>query len=161
MMQSDRAQPVLGVTRWKSVDRNSGLMSVTNSSLEFSLQRLRQLRQILLRLHKALLDSEREVYEQVYGRIPSSGEFFRLVVGHEWFNWLRPISQLIVQIDQALAAKEPMSMTQVEALLEEIRQLLQPSNQGTDLKQRYYHAIQRDPDIALMHAEMSDLLDLK
>ena len=113
---------------------------------------------MLLRLHKALLDSERTLYEQVYGPISTKGEFFRLVIDHEWFSWLRHISQFIVQIDQALSSKEPITETQALQLLETARQLLKPSSQGTPLEQRYYHAIQRDPDIALMHAEISDLL---
>lgn len=88
------------------------------SSLDSAFQRLRDTRALLLRLHKALLDSERIVYEQFHGRIPSSGEFFRLVIEHEWFSWLRPMSQLIVQIDDVLSPKEPMTLGQAEELLE-------------------------------------------
>lgn len=133
-------------------------MSASNSSLDLTLKRLRAVRSVLLRLHKALLDSERTLYEQVYGPISTKGEFFRLVIDHEWFSWLRHISQFIVQIDQSLSSKEPITEGQANQLLETARQLLKPSSQGTPLEQRYYHAIQRDPDIALMHAEISDLL---
>jgi hypothetical protein len=134
------------------------LRSSMQSSSEPTVQRLRQLRSILLRLHKALLESERIIYEQFYGRIQSSGEFFRLVIGHEWFSWLRPISQFIVQIDEVLSAKEPVTSDKADELLAEARNLLKPSETGTALETRYYRAIQRDPDIALMHAEVSDLL---
>lgn len=112
----------------------------------------------MLRLHKALLHSERAVYEQFYGRIPSSGEFFRLVIEHDWFSWLRPMSQFIVEIDDVLNAKEPMTLGQVEALLAKARTMLQPSADGSSPEKRYYRAIQRDPDIALMHAEATRLL---
>ncbi len=134
------------------------LMSSYDSSLDATLQRLRELRPVLLRLHKALLESERIVYEQFHGRIQSKGEFFRLVIGHEWFSWLRPISQYIVQIDEVLSSKEPVPLNQATALLQQARELLQPSQEGTTLEKRYYRAIQRDPDIALMHAEVSQLL---
>lgn len=133
-------------------------MSSYDSSLEATLQRLRELRPVLLRLHKALLESERVVYEQFHGRIQSKGEFFRLVIGHEWFSWLRPISQFIVQIDEVLSSKEPVPLNKASELLQEARKLLQPSEEGTTLEKRYYRAIQRDPDIALMHAEVSKLL---
>ena len=43
--------------------------------------RLTDLRNGLLRLHKALLDSERFTYERTHGRIESTGRFFELVVG--------------------------------------------------------------------------------
>ena len=54
----------------------------------------------LLRLHKALLDSERVSYERVHGRIETNGAFFQLVLGDAWFAWLRPLSQLMVKIDE-------------------------------------------------------------
>lgn len=131
--------------------------SISPSDTAF--QRLRELRAVLLRLHKALLHSERVVYEQFYGRIPSTNEFFRLVIEHDWFSWLRPMSQFIVQIDDVLGAKEPMTLGQVEDLLAQARALLQPSAEGTSAEKRYYRAIQRDPDIALLHAEASRLLN--
>lgn len=133
-------------------------MSLTHPSLDMPFQRLRELRAALLRLHKALLHSERAVYEQYHGRIRSKGEFFRLVIGDEWFSWLRPVSQFIVQIDEALSAKEPITLQRADELLEEARALLRPSEEGTTLEKRYFQAIQREPDIALMHAEVSKLL---
>lgn len=133
-------------------------ISAMPSSLDLPFQQLREVRAALLRLHKALLQSERVVYEQYHGRIQTNGEFFRLVIGDEWFSWLRPISQFIVQIDEALSPKEPMTLDQANALLAEARNLIRPDESGTLLEQRYYQAIQRDPNIALMHAEVSNLL---
>ncbi|MFE4106191.1 hypothetical protein [Almyronema epifaneia] len=133
-------------------------MTVMDPDLNIPFDRLRQLRAILLKLHKALLDSEKILYEQMHGRIRSSGEFFQLVVEHEWFNWLRAISKFIVQIDEALDAKEPMTLGQVNGLLEDARQLLRPVEQGTEFEKRYYQAIQRDPNIAFMHGQVTNLL---
>ncbi|NEQ33312.1 MAG: hypothetical protein F6K04_20325 [Leptolyngbya sp. SIO4C5] len=129
-----------------------------DSASNIPFDRLRQLRAALLKLHKALLDSEKIVYEQRHGRIRSSGEFFQLVVEHEWFSWLRAISKFIVQIDEALDAKEPMTLGQVNVLLTDARQLLRPAEQGNEFEQRYYQAIQRDPNIAFMHGQVSNLL---
>jgi hypothetical protein len=133
-------------------------MSSTPTSLDSSFQRLREVRAALLRLHKALLHSERDVYEQFHGRIRSKGEFFQLVLEDEWFSWLRPFSQFIVQIDEALSAKEPITLQRANELLDEARSLVSPAEAGTTREQRYYQAIQRDPDIALMHADVSNLL---
>jgi hypothetical protein len=133
-------------------------MSSANS-LDATLQRLRELRLVLLRLHKALLNSERVVYEQFHGRIQSTGEFFQLVISHEWFSWLRPISQFIIQIDEVVSPKNPTTLTEANGLLEDARKLLQPAAEGTTLQKRYYRAIQRDPEIALMHAEAVQLLN--
>ena len=140
----------------ESMFTNCCRMSLTE--FDTSLQRLGQVRFALLRLHKALLDDERGNYEQTHGRIQSNGEFFRLVIEDEWFNWLRPISQFIVEIDEALSSKEPITLTQVNDLLSQAQQLMQPAQTGTTLGQNYYNAIQRDPDIAFMHADLSRLL---
>jgi hypothetical protein len=134
-------------------------MTSANSSLDRPFRILRELRQRLLHLHKALLYSERDVYEQHHGRIQSKGEFFQLVVSDEWFSWLRPFSQFIVQIDETLSPRgEPATINKANELLEEARSLLHPAEHGTLREQRYYQAIQRDPDIAFMHAEASSLL---
>ena len=132
-------------------------MTSTPSSLD-AFQRLRDFRLVLLRLHRALLHSERTVYEQFYGRISSNTEFFRLVIEHDWFSWLRPMSQFIIEIDEALSPKEPATLGQVEALLAKARDMLQRSAEGTTLEKQYYRAIQRDPEVALLHAEAIKLL---
>ena len=133
-------------------------MSSTNSSPNAVRHHLQQVRSAFLRLHKALLDSERMLYEQFYGRIPSSGEFFRLVIGHEWFNWLRPMSQFIASVDETLSTKEPVTLERANELLEEARRINYLSEDGTPEQQRYYYAIQRDPNIAIMYVEVGELL---
>ena len=80
-------------------------MEIPDAGLEQARQKLAELRQTLLTLHKALLDSERTAYELVYGTIPSAGAFLQLLINDPWFEWLRPITTLLVQIDETLAAK--------------------------------------------------------
>jgi hypothetical protein len=132
-------------------------MTLNNPSLEPTLQHLRQVRLSILRLHKALLHSERAVYEQEYGAIRSNNEFLQLVISHDWFSWLRPISQFIVKLDDFIMSKDPVTLEQANELLQQAQRLMQPAEAGTRLEQQYYHAIQRDPDIALMHADLSQL----
>jgi hypothetical protein len=134
-------------------------MSSNDPALEETLHRLRELRGLLLRLHKALLESERVEYEQTYGPIQSKGEFFQLVIGHEWFNWLRPISQYIVLIDESMSVKEaPITLATAQALLEEGRSLLRSLQEAAPAGQRYHQAIQRDPAIEWMHSRVLGLL---
>src|SRR2546429_6774654 len=54
------------------------------------------LRNALLSLHKALVDSERVSYEQAIGAIQSPNHFLQLLTRDPWFAWLHPLSQLIV-----------------------------------------------------------------
>ena len=59
-------------------------------------KRLVELRLALLKLHKALVDSERVGYEAIIGRIQSPNHFLQLLTRDPWFAWLHPLSQLIV-----------------------------------------------------------------
>ncbi len=79
------------------------------------LKRVGELRRALLRLHKTLLDSERGVYEQLYGRV-SSWELLQLVINHQHFAWLHAISEFIVRIDEMLDAPEPLTTRDAESL---------------------------------------------
>lgn len=115
-------------------------------------QRLTALREKLLALHKALLDSERTSYELVHGPIPSPGAFLQLLINDARFEWLRPVTTLIVQIDEALAAKNPpASGRDFEHLIEDMRALLSPSREENGFWKRYSTAVQRDPGVAILH----------
>ena len=50
-----------------------------------SRRQLAQLREALLALHKALVDSERISYEQNLGTIPSPNHFLKLLTDDPWF----------------------------------------------------------------------------
>jgi hypothetical protein len=116
---------------------------------------LKSIREILLSLHKALLDSERTSYELVHGKIGSSSEFLQLLIGDQRFAWLRPVTTLIVEIDEALAAKNPpREERQFEQLIEDTRALLSPSRETNEFWGRYIGAVQRDPGVAVLHERM-------
>jgi hypothetical protein len=122
-------------------------------------QRLVDLRHGLLRLHKTLLDSERKTYERNHGRrIASPGEFFQLVVGDAWFDWLHSVSELVVRIDEMLDADEPATAVDATRVIDQARLLLRPSEEGAGFGKRYYDALQRDPDVVLAHAAVKKLL---
>ncbi|MBD2325414.1 hypothetical protein [Alkalinema sp. FACHB-956] len=132
-------------------------MSSFDSSLDATRQQLKAVRNLMLKLHKALLDSEKAVYEQTNGRIANNMEFFKLVLEHEHFAWLRVMSKYIVEIDEAMAAKEPVEIDVLAALLDKATAMLQPNPMGDLLSQRYYAAIERDPVISKMHVEATTL----
>jgi hypothetical protein len=116
---------------------------------------LLELRDALLRLHKVLIDSERAVYETSVGPIKSPNHFFQLLTGDPWFAWLRPISQLIVSIDETLDAKEELTAGSVDALMSQSVFLLIPAKSGGEFGERYVAALQRDPRVVLAHAQVA------
>ena len=69
------------------------------------------------------------------------------------FAWLRPISELVVQIDEFVSSREPRNPADGEALLDQARSLLVPSESGTDFQQAYYRALQESDEVVEAHAE--------
>ncbi|MEO7300694.1 MAG: hypothetical protein ABI042_19185 [Verrucomicrobiota bacterium] len=115
-------------------------------------QRLDELRNALLALHKTLIDSERIGYEQTIGAIQSPHHFLQLLTDDPWFVWLKPLSHLIVQMDETLDGKEPLTTAGIEALIRETFLLLTPAESGHAFSKHYFDALQRDPDVVLAHA---------
>ncbi len=122
-------------------------------------EHLAQLREALLRLHKALVDSERIGYEQNLGTIPSANHFLRLLTDDPWFAWLHPVSELIVAMDEALdaSAKIPLTGELAEGLVKQTAALLVASENGEGFARHYFDALQRDPDVVMAHAEAAKL----
>src|SRR5436190_18887291 len=120
-------------------------------------ERLEEVRHGLLTLHKALVYSERITYEQTVGAIKSPNHFLQLLTRDPWFAWLQPLSQLIVAIDEALDAKEPLISTVVDSLEKQANLLLVASETGEGFPKHYYEALQRDPDVVLAQAGMAKL----
>jgi hypothetical protein len=119
--------------------------------------RLETLRASLLPLHKALVESERVEYEKIIGKIQSPNHFLHLLTTDPWFAWLSPLSQLIVSIDEALDAEEPLTHARVERLVKEAAGLLVASETGEGFAEHYFEALQRDPDVVLAQGQVTRL----
>lgn len=117
-------------------------------------ERLAQLRNGLLRLHKSLLDSERAAYERDVARITSTGQYLGLVLSDPWFSWLHDLSQFIVRIDETLDAKEPATAADADRLVGQARDLVSPSENGAGFQRRYFEVMQRDAAAVLAHSDM-------
>jgi hypothetical protein len=133
-------------------------MLPANPSSDPAQQRLTQLRNGLLALHKTLLDSERASYERDIARISSSGELLNLVINDPWFAWLHELSELVVLIDETLDAKEPPNGIDAERLIAQARELVAPNEHGAGFRKRYFEAMQNDPDVVLAHGRARKLL---
>lgn len=122
-------------------------------------RRLAELRESLLALHKALVDSERVGYEQNIGTIPSANHFLKLLTDDPWFAWLHPLSQLIVAMDEALdaKAKTPLTGELAAALVKRTGELLLASETGEGFARHYFDALQRDPDVVMAHAAAAQI----
>jgi hypothetical protein len=129
-------------------------------------------RRALLQLHKSILEYERAAYERSNGRVESPHAMLQLVMHDPWFGWFRPLSEILVRIDEILdvgttpadrAAAEAGTVlapddADANALLRELRSLLLPAEQGEEFAVKYHAMLQQDPEVILAHAKMAQLL---
>ncbi len=121
-------------------------------------ERLLDARRALLRLHQALLDSERLTYERSRGRVGGSGEFLQLVINDPWFAWLRPFSETIVRLDELLEPAQEATEDDALGALKQAAALVGPAGGGGEFARRYQEALQRSPDVVLAHGGASKSL---
>ena len=118
---------------------------------------LGDLRRALLRLHKTLLDWERAGYERIHGR-QSSNDLLNALLNDSQFAWLRPISQLIVRIDELLGEKTPPMRNDVDAVVSQVKALTSPNAEGNIYERRYDTVLQEHPDAVFAHRDVLTLL---
>ena len=121
---------------------------------------LGELRQALLHLHKTLLDWERGGYERIHGR-QTSNDLLNALLNDPQFAWLRPISQLIVRIDELLGEKSPPMRSDVDAVVAQVRSLTSPNADGNMYERRYDTVLQEHPDAVFAHRDVLDVLKAK
>ncbi|MDP9171640.1 MAG: hypothetical protein M3N54_13570 [Acidobacteriota bacterium] len=119
---------------------------------------LDNLRDLLLEQHKLLLDRERAQYEKTNGPVGGPGAFLTLVLEDPHFAWLRRISSLVVEIDEALSRRSSAGQPVADALTARGRELMRPLEDGTDFQVRYYNAVQESPDILILQVRIERLL---
>ena len=119
--------------------------------------RLFKVREALLNLHKELLNVERTRYEENVGPVANEFEFFRLVTSDPSFAWIGPMTTLIVQIDEKVASKEPITTGDVDNLYAETRALL-ASPEATPFKTEYTQLLQEHPALVMKHSAVMQAL---
>ena len=126
---------------------------------------LRVLSARLMALHAALLEYARQDYEETHGPTKNA-ELLRLLIGDPHFAWLRPLSGIIAQIDEALdprEAREPApdpresADSEIKSFFEAMHKLLRSGEIGS-FQTKYREALQRSPDVVMAHANVVKIL---
>ncbi len=121
---------------------------------------LKNARNLLLKLHKSMLDRERDMYERLHGPLNAT-QFLNVLLEDPDFAWLRKFSMLIVEIDELFAQKDGFEAGMIDANLVKVRELVEMSEPDEYFRAKYQNAIQRDPDSAGLHSELRELLRLE
>jgi hypothetical protein len=123
------------------------------------LQRLEVSRTLLLKVHRALLEAERVRYEKARGRIPNNTEFLQLVINDPWFDWLRPMAQMVLLIDERMSDKKaPLGQDEAQALFDRARALLKADPEGDAFQRLYADALQHAPALAVLARQVATVL---
>ncbi len=120
-------------------------------------ERLRGARNLLLKLHKNLVDHERAIWEGIKGPVPS-GQFLNVLIDDPDFSWLRKFSTLIVDIDEMFAQKDGFSPESVDQHLTKLRELISMEDEDEGFKAKYQAALQQDLDSAARQGDLRLLL---
>ena len=118
---------------------------------------LKSSRDLLLKLHKSMVDLEREMYEGIHGQ-QSPAQFLNLLLEDEDMAWLRKFSMLIVEIDEMFDLKDKVTDEMVDANLQKVRELVAMTETDDYFKAKYQFALQRAPEAASLHSELKELL---
>jgi hypothetical protein len=120
-------------------------------------ERLREGRNLLLKLHKNLLDHERAIWEGMNGAV-TAGQFLNVLLEDPDFIWLRKFSTLIVDIDEMFAQKDGYSEESVDLHIKKLRELVAMEDEDEDFKAKYQAALQQDLDAAARQGDLKALL---
>ena len=118
---------------------------------------LKNSRDLLLKLHKSLLDHERRIYEGINGP-KTPGQFLNILLEDPDFAWLRKFSTLIVEIDEMFAQKDGYDETAVETHIAGLRSLVAMEDEDEEFRAKYQSGLQQDLDAAAQHGELRSLL---
>lgn len=118
---------------------------------------LKDARLELLKLHKLLVDLERQTYERRNGQI-TSGQFLQLLVGNENFSWLRKFSSLIVEIDEMLDLNDGFSEEMIGKQISQIRNLLLFESRDDEFGAKYRNYVENNLEVREKHNELKKFI---
>ncbi|MBI3805339.1 MAG: hypothetical protein HY282_16440 [Nitrospirae bacterium] len=113
-------------------------------------QRMLEVNQALRALHKLLIRTVQSEYEREHGPIAGPGALLRLLMEDPFFSWLRPMSKVMVEMDELLEEEAPLEPIRMAGLRERI--------EGMIASERYLAFLQSSPDVVISHTTLRNAL---
>jgi hypothetical protein len=113
-------------------------------------QALRDVSKALLPLHRALIEAAKEDYAFAVAPVKPS-QLLQLLTDDPFFAWLKPVTALIVDIDEM--ARTDFEASDVAAIAGRVDELFGAKSDGNFAAQ-YVPMLQRKVDIAIGHAAL-------
>ena|SRR5688572_17618586 len=116
---------------------------------------LRDLWKQLMPMHRALIDAAREEYAANVGPVTGPTHMLQLLQDDPYFEWLRPMTSLIVDIDSL--SRTDFERADIDALVARLERLF-GNAPDAGFSARYVPLLQREIDVAAGHAAIRKLL---
>ena len=116
---------------------------------------LRDLWKQLMPMHRALIDAAKEEYAANVGPVTGPTHMLQLLQDDPYFEWLRPMTSLIVDIDSL--SRTDFERGDIDALLARLERLF-GNAPDAGFSARYVPLLQREIDVAAGHAAIRKLL---
>lgn len=115
---------------------------------------LTKISQLLLRVHKSLLQYQKEKYESKAEKTLSPYDVLHLSMSHEDFDWLKKITSLVVRMDESLDDETTVISELHKSVLVEVHSLFDDSQLYADFKEKLKVAQSRDPMLVVQVLEL-------
>lgn len=133
-------------------------MDDVREKLENKIKLLKEARFKLLRLHKLLIDIERESFERANGAV-SSGQFLQILLNDANFSWLRKFSTFIVGIDETLDLSDGYTEAMIDKLLSGTNELLRfNEEENNEFGRKFGDSIRNNSEVREKYEELKNLL---
>jgi len=116
---------------------------------------LRELSQHLLPLHRALIESARGDYALMMAPVTGPGHLLQLLNDDPFFAWLKPLTSLIVDIDEM--ARVDFTPADFDAIAARVDRFF-GNTPDAEFGAQYVPLLQRDVDVAIAHAALRQVL---
>lgn len=115
-------------------------------------------------LHRALTERVRRDYEREQHCLLSPGEFLHLLISEPRLAWIRPLSELMVDLDVFLQADPSPTGDEAAAVRTEVDRFIAPEPGETlesfaAFARQYWPYINDDPQIAMAHARVQQAIE--
>jgi hypothetical protein len=112
-------------------------------------------------LHRALMERARRDYEREHPVVLNPAQFLQLLATDPYFEWLRGLSELMVDIDVVRDSGSQLMdelSSAVRAAVEHFVAAPNESEPGNTFALRYWPYVQEDPHVAMSHAGVKQAL---
>lgn len=112
-------------------------------------------------VHKTLVAAVQVGFEKEHGRVESPGALLQLVLHDPAFAWLRPMSALIVELDELAEDKDSLvDATTLADVRTAIERWITDAGKQSEFSSRYLVLLQNEPDVVMAHSALRKRLAL-